>query len=358
MRILVATDAWLPQVNGVVRSMQAMAEHGRALGAELVFLAPDRFRSIPMPGYSEIRLAFARRRTVARLMREAGADHVHIATEGPIGFAARAACLREGWPFTTAYHTRFPEYVSRRLPVPESWVYRLLRRFHAPAAATMVATPTLEADLAARGFSGLVRWSRGVDTDLYRPRPDLPRPHPGPVFLHVGRLAVEKNVEGFLRLDLPGTKLVVGDGPARARLEAAYPQARFLGALEGEALAQTYSAADVFVFPSRTDTFGLVLLEALASGLPVAAHPVMGPLDVLGQSGCGVMDEDLGRAALAALAIPPELCRRHALGFDWAESARQFLDAVRAGGAIGAASSSTGTEPARARDAPVGRFGP
>lgn len=355
MRVLVATDAWLPQVNGVVRSLEAMAEHGRRLGAELTFLGPDRFRSMPMPGYPEIRLAFARRGAVARLMRDAGADYVHIATEGPIGFAARAACLREGWPFTTAYHTRFPEYVSRRLPVPEGLVYRLLRRFHAPSAAVMVATPTLEADLAGRGFAGLVRWSRGVDTDLFRPRPERARPWPGPIFLHVGRLAVEKNVEGFLRLDLPGTKVVVGDGPERKRLEAAYPAALFLGALTGERLAEAYSAADVFVFPSRTDTFGLVLLEALASGLPVAAHPVMGPLDVLGDSGCGVLDEDLRAAALAALAIPGERCRAHAMRHGWAESARQFLDAVRAGGAIGEAAT-TNPAPADDGEAPADRI--
>lgn len=329
-RVLVATDAWHPQINGVVRSQEAMAKYAQCHGARLTFLTHERFRSIPMPGYPEIRLAFAGARRVGRMIREARPDHIHISTEGPIGLAARRACLRHGWPFTTAYHTRLPEYAARRLPIPESLVYRLLRGFHAPSSATLVGTPTLEADLAARGFGKLVRWTRGVDTDLFRPRPDLERDQAGPVFLYVGRLAVEKNIEAFLDLDLPGTKVVVGDGPERQRLEAAYPRARFPGSLEGDALAAAYARADVFVFPSRTDTFGLVLLEALASGLPVAAYPVMGPLDVLGTSGCGVLDEDLRTAALKALDIPRERCRAYAQRFGWVESARQFVEALTA----------------------------
>jgi glycosyltransferase involved in cell wall biosynthesis len=332
MRILVATDAWKPQVNGVVRSLEAIAAHAPALGAELTFLAPDRFRSVAMPSYPEIRLAFATRRKIARIIGQHEPDYIHIATEGPVGWATRAACLRHGRRFTTAYHTRYPEYISSRLPVPEGLIHRILRRFHRASACVLVATPTLERDLRARGFERLSLWSRGVDTELFRPRPDLESDHARPVFLHVGRLAVEKNIKAFLSLDLPGTKVVVGDGPERQSLEAAYPEVRFLGMLVGEALAEAYAAADVFVFPSRTDTFGLVLLEALASGLPIAAYPVMGPLDVIGESGCGVLDEDLERACLEALSIPHQRCRDHALGFSWTESTRQFLDALKSGG--------------------------
>ena len=325
MRVLVATDAWHPQINGVVRSLEHMAAEAPAFGAQLSFLTPEGFRTVPLPTYPEIRLALIGRRAAARAIRDFDPDHIHIATEGPIGFAARAACLREGRAFTTAYHTRYPEYVAKRVPIPESWPYWVVRRFHAPAAAVLVATPSLERELAERGFRRLVRWSRGVDTELFRPRTegllDLPRP----IFLFVGRVAVEKNVEAFLRLDLPGTKVVVGDGPARPALEADHPDARFLGVLEGEALARAYASADVFVFPSLTDTFGMVLLEALAAGTPVAGFPVTGPMDVLGESGCGVLDADLGRAAHAALDVPRERCRAYALGFGWHESARQFF---------------------------------
>jgi glycosyltransferase involved in cell wall biosynthesis len=332
MRILVATDAWKPQINGVVRSLEAMAAHAPALGADLTFISPDMFRSVPMPGYPEIRLAFASARKVARLIAAHDPDYIHIATEGPVGLAARAACRRQGRRFTTAYHTRFPEYIATRAPIPEGLVYRLLRRFHGAGTGVLVATATLEQELRARGFTRLSLWTRGVDTELFRPRPDVAPKFARPVFLHVGRLAVEKNMEAFLRLELPGTKVVVGDGPERKRLEAEFPETRFLGVLEGEALAEAYAAADVFVFPSRTDTFGMVLLEALASGLPIAAYPVMGPIDVLGNSGCGVLDEDLGRAALEALSIPGERCRAYAHDFGWARSAQQFLDAVKRGG--------------------------
>jgi glycosyltransferase involved in cell wall biosynthesis len=332
MRILVATDTWRPQVNGVVRSLEALAAHAPPLGAKLTLLSPNDFRSIPMPGYREIRLAFATPRKVARVIREHEPDYIHIATEGPVGLATRAACLREGRHFTTAYHTRFPEYASSRLPVPESIVYGLLRRFHRASARVLVATATLKQDLRARGFRRMSLWSRGVDTELFRPRPTRRCDFARPVFLNVGRLAVEKNLDAFLRLPLPGTKVVVGDGPESERLKAAFPETHFLGPLQGEALAAAYAAADVFVFPSRTDTFGLVLLEALASGLPIAAYPVMGPLDVIGNSDCGVLDEDLGRAAVAALSIPRQRCRDRALGFSWTVSAGQFLDALRSGG--------------------------
>ena len=329
--VVIVTDAWHPQVNGVVRTLTRMTMELPKFGVRVTMLTPDGFRSIPCPGYSEIRLAFATSRAVGRTISASGADHVHIATEGPIGIAARRWCLRSGRRFTTSFHTRFPEYLAARFPIPPSLVYRALRRFHNAGAGCMVATPTLERELAERGFQRLMRWTRGVDAELFHPRPDAPPLDlPRPIFLNVGRVALEKNIGAFLCLDLPGSKVVVGDGPALAALKAAYPEAHFLGARFGEELAQIYAVADVFVFPSRTDTFGIVLLEALASGLPVAAYPVTGPADVVGSSGIGVLDEDLGRAARAALLIPRERCRTYALAHGWRDSARQFLDNILA----------------------------
>lgn len=348
MRLLLATDAWHPQVNGVVRSIERMVEAGAGLGVEPLMLTPADFASLPMPGYREIRLSLVTRSRVLARWDRLAPTHVHIATEGPIGHAVRAACLSLGQAFTTSYHTRFPEYLAARAPVPEAWSYAWLRRFHAAASGTMVSTPSLERELAGRGFPRLMRWTRGVDTELFRPREadalasdlasalasalaDLPRP----IFLSVGRLAVEKNLAAFLALDLPGSKVVVGDGPDRARLQALAPEAHFLGALTGEALARVYASADAFVFPSLTDTFGIVLLEALASGLPVAAFPVTGPLDVIGGTGAGALDTDLRAAALAALAVPRERCRAEALRYTWAESARQFYDNIAQAHALG-----------------------
>jgi glycosyltransferase involved in cell wall biosynthesis len=328
MRLLVATDAWHPQVNGVVRSLEHMAAEAAAFGAQIVFLTPGRYRTVPMPGYGEIRLSLVGPRAVARDIEALRPTHVHIATEGPVGFAARRACLAAARPFTTSYHTRFPEYLSARAPIPERVSYGYFRRFHNAGCATLVSTASMERELAGRGFRNLARWSRGVDTALFRPRPDSILDCARPVFLSVGRLAVEKNLDAFLRVDLPGTKVVVGDGPSRGGLQRRFPDARFLGALQGEALARVYASADVFVFPSLTDTFGIVLLEALASGLPIAAFPVAGPVDVLGASGCGVLDRDLRAAALAALRIPRDLCRAHGEGFTWRESARQFFSAI------------------------------
>lgn len=336
MKLLVATDAWHPQVNGVVRSLEQMAQAGPARGIEPVFLTPQDFLSMPMPGYPEIRLSLATRARALAAIERHEPSHVHIATEGPIGHAARRACIARGRPFTTCFHTRFPEYLAARAPVPESWGYAWLRRFHMAASGTMVSTPSLSRELARRGFANLMPWTRGVDTDLFQPQAttvfdDLPRP----IFLFVGRLAIEKNVGAFLALDLPGTKVVVGDGPDRARLQAMAPAARFLGTRTGQALAEAYAGADVFVFPSLTDTFGIVLLEALASGLPVAAYPVTGPLDVIEGTGAGVLDTDLRAAALAALAVPRELCREVALRYSWAESARQFYANIDAAHALG-----------------------
>lgn len=330
MRLLVATDAWRPQINGVVRSLEQMVEHAPAFDAEVSLITPNDFRSVPMPTYPEIRLALARPRAIARRIKELAPTHIHIATEGPIGIGTRKICLANGFPYTTSYHTRFPEYVSARAPVPERWVYRAIRRFHNAGQGIMVATDSLEAELRKRGFRNILRWGRGVDTQLFRPRERRVIEAPGPIFLYVGRVAVEKNIGAFLALDLPGTKVVVGDGPARVELERKHPSTLFLGSRTGEALAEVFASADVFVFPSLTDTFGIVLLEALASGVPIAAYPVTGPLDVVGDSGCGVLDHDLRKAALAALEIPAERCRAYGETFTWRESARQFFGNIRA----------------------------
>ena len=325
MKILIATDAWYPQINGVVRSLEQTATALTCLGVDTEFLTPAQFRSVPLPTYPEIRLALAQSSAVLAHVEAGAFDAVHIATEGPVGHAARRACRRNGLAFTTSYHTRFPEYLRARAPVPQEWTYAWLRRFHAGAATTMVATKSLREELSQRGFKHLALWSRGVDTDLFRPRAREALDLPGPIFLYVGRLAVEKNIEAFLDLDLPGTKVVVGDGPHRANLAARYSEAVFLGARTGESLAGIYASADVFVFPSRTDTFGIVLLEALASGLPVAGFPVPGPLDVIGEETVGVLDTDLGAAALGALRVSRTACRDFALGRTWKKSAEEFL---------------------------------
>jgi glycosyltransferase involved in cell wall biosynthesis len=323
--ILVATDAWHPQVNGVVRTLAMMAEAAKGLGVDVSFLTPESFRTFAMPSYRDLRLALPYPAKIAELIEAAKPDGIHIATEGPIGLLVRRYCRKHGVPFTTSFHTRFPEYVSARSPIPEAWVWRVLRWFHRPSQAVMAATPALAVELRMRGFRNVVLWSRGVDTRLFHPR-DADLCLPQPVFLSVGRVAVEKNLEAFLDLDLPGTKVIVGDGPARPGLERKYPQAVFLGARHGEELAEIYAAADVFVFPSRTDTFGLVLLEALASGLPVAAFPVAGPRDVIGAAPVGVLDEDLGTACMEALQISPQICVEFATAYTWEASARVFVD--------------------------------
>ncbi|MGY8664693.1 glycosyltransferase family 1 protein [Bradyrhizobium sp. UFLA05-109] len=333
MRILVATDAWHPQVNGVVRTLTKLADAARALDVEFSFLTPQSFRTFAMPSYRDVRLAMPRPARIAKLIEEARPDSIHIATEGPIGVMVRRYCRQHKLPFTTSFHTRFPEYVRARVPVPGSLIWRALRRFHAPSRAVMAATPALARELSERGFDNVVLWPRGVDNKLFYPRA-IDLCFPAPVFLCVGRVAVEKNLQAFLDLELPGTKVIVGDGPARAGLEQAYPQAIFLGEKHGEALAEIYAAADVFVFPSRTDTFGLVLLEALASGLPVAAFPVKGPRDVIGDAPVGVLDEDLRSACLAALDISRQDCVEFAANHTWEASARAFVDSIRAVGAV------------------------
>jgi glycosyltransferase involved in cell wall biosynthesis len=324
MRVLVATDAWEPQINGVVRTLQKVKELAPAAGMETEFVTLDQFRSLPMPGYPEIRLSLASAAALAERIERFQPDVVHVATEGPIGLAARRASLARGLPLTTSYHTAFPEYLRARLPVPVSLSYAALRHFHNAADGILVSTPTLEKALRTRGFRNLMRWSRGVDLSRYRPREVSKVDWPRPIFLNVGRVAVEKNLEAFLSLDLPGTKVIVGDGPQRAELEARFPDAVFLGARTGEDLAELYRQADVFVFPSRTDTFGVVLLEALASGVPVAAYPVMGPIDVIGDSRAGRLDEDLKRAALACLHLNPAECIALARRYSWQASIEEF----------------------------------
>src|SRR6478672_6719786 len=311
MRVLVATDAWHPQVNGVVRTYERLAVEAGKLGFEIVFLAPSAFRTLPCPTYPEIRLSLAGPRAIAAHIQKAKPDFIHIATEGPIGLMTRRYCRKTRWPFTTSYHTRFPEYVAARLPIPEDWCYALQRRFHNGSAGTFVATQSVLDDLAARGFERLMPWSRGVDTELFRPR-KVRLYGERPVFLYVGRVAVEKNIKAFLDLDLPGRKVVIGAGPQARELARLYPDAIFTGPREGEALAEAYASADVFVFPSLTDTFGLVLLEALACGVPVAAYPVAGPLDVIGDAPVGCLHADLGEAVTRALQASPDACRAHA----------------------------------------------
>ena len=325
MRVLIATDAWHPQVNGVVRTLTSLARSAKGLGVDIEFLSPEGFRTFPLPTYPGLRLAVPRRSAIARRIDEARPDAIHIATEGPIGHSVRAYCVRRGLPFTTSYTTRFPEYISARAPIPEGWIYAALRRFHAAAAVTMVATPSLMADLKQRGFTNLGMWTRGVDTDLFRPDRAIELPFPRPIFVCVGRVAVEKNLEAFLSLDLPGTKVVIGTGPCEAELRKKFPDATFLGQIENGALAAHVAAADVFVFPSRTDTFGVVQLEALASGLPIAAFPVTGPKDVVAGHPIGVLHEDLRVACLGALAVSRDACRAFALNYSWENSARQFI---------------------------------
>jgi glycosyltransferase involved in cell wall biosynthesis len=320
VRISLVTDAWLPQINGVTTTLSTCCSELEARGHEIQVISPAIFKTIPCPGYPEIRLAWWPTKA-ARLLDEQRPDAIHIATEGPIGITARRYCGRRQLPFTTAFHTKFPEYLHTYAKIPESATYRFLRWFHGPAHATLVPTPTLRRELEARGFEDLVTWVRGVDSELFRPRQgdfyDLPRP----IFLSVGRVAPEKNLEAFLDLDLLGSKVVVGDGPARTELERRFPRVHWAGMQRGEDLARHYAGADVFVFPSRTDTYGIVMLEANASGLPVAAYPVTGPIDVVVDGVTGVLDEDLEKACLGALEIDRGGCRRHAESMSWSACA-------------------------------------
>lgn len=330
MRIALVTDAWTPQVNGVVRTLTAVKRELEAQGHQLLVVSPDRFASLPCPSYPEIRLALAGRRTVGELIRAFDAEAIHIATEGPLGLAARRWCLAEGLRFTTAYHTQFPDYVAARTGVSAAWIWRYIRWFHGPADAILSSTPSVDAMLRDHGLPHVRRWGRGVDLALFSPAGETDPAIDalaGPILLYVGRVAVEKNIAAFLDADVRGTKVVVGDGPARAALAARYRDAHFLGPRFGPALAAAYRSADVLVFPSLTDTFGLVMIEALACGTPVAALPAPGPVDVL-DSSVGAIDADLRVGIAAALTRDRTACAAYARRFTWANSARQFLDSL------------------------------
>lgn len=324
MRILIATDAWHPQVNGVVRTYERLAQELEKLRIELSILAPNEFRTVPCPTYPEIRLAIPGLRHLAQRLEALKPDAVHVATEGPIGWMARRHCRSQSIPFTTSFHTRFPEYLERRFAIPPRWTTAVLRRFHNAGRGLMVATPSLARELAQQGFERVMPWTRGVDIELFRPR-QVRRFGDGPVFLYVGRIATEKSIEAFLKLDLPGRKVVVGAGPDLAQLNARYPDVLFTGKKAGEELAECYASADVFVFPSRTDTFGMVLLEAMASGLPIAAFPATGPIDIVTPGETGVLSEDLRAAALSAQKLNRERVRAKAAEYSWDNAARLFV---------------------------------
>jgi len=330
MRIAIVTDAWEPQVNGVVRTLQSVRRVLEGQGHKVTVISPDLFYSVPCPTYPEIRLAMVRSRTIGDLLDEFSPHAVHLATEGPVCVAARRWCLRHDFPFTTAYHTQFPDYVEARSGVPAEWVWRYIRWFHAPAQSILASTASIRQALVDHGLSQVRHWGRGVDLSNFHPGV-TPHPAmaelPGPVQLYVGRVAVEKNLEAFLASEHPGTKVVVGDGPARAALTAKYPDAKFMGPMFGEELAQAYRAADVFVFPSKTDTFGLVMIEALACGTPVAAYPVTGPVDILTPE-TGAMADDLDVAIAEALTRDRADCAAYGRSFTWEASAAQFLAAL------------------------------
>jgi glycosyltransferase involved in cell wall biosynthesis len=325
MKLALVTDAWLPQVNGVVTTLLELQDGLMARGHEVCLIEPSAFKRFACPGYREIELAWRPGKQVARLLDDARPDAIHIATEGPLGSAARAHCLRHGLAFTTAFHTRFPDILAKALHIPERWGYAWFKRFHAPSAGVMVPTDGMLRILEGHGFENLRPWSHGVDLSLFAPVPDADLGLRRPVFLYVGRVSYEKNLEAFLQLDLPGSKLVYGVGPLLDRLQRQYPQVHWRGVVPRSELVQVYSAADAFVFPSHSETFGLVMLEAMACGTPVAAFPVPGPLDVLGDSDGGVLHDDLQHAALEALKVPRERARARALQFDWRPVCDQFV---------------------------------
>jgi glycosyltransferase involved in cell wall biosynthesis len=341
VRIAIATDAWAPQVNGVVRTLEMTVKLLRTRGHEVAVISPDQFRTVPCPGYGEIRLAVAPRFGLRKTLTEFAPDIIHISTEGPIGWSTRRWCMTHDVPFTTAFHTRFPDYASVRTGLSPDFFWPVMRRFHAPSRAVLSATPRLSEELAERGIIHTRPWTRGIDTGIFKPELT---PHPAltnlprPILLSVGRVAVEKNLESFLNTDVEGTKVVVGDGPALEELKARFPDAVFTGSLVGHELAQAYAAADVFVFPSKTDTFGLVMIEALACGVPVAGYPVPGPLDIIGKNGCGPYDtlgipvgavaDSLGEAIHVALRCDKIAAAEYGARFTWDNAADQFIAAL------------------------------
>jgi glycosyltransferase involved in cell wall biosynthesis len=333
MKLALVTDAWLPQVNGVVTTLLELQDGLWSRGHEVKVIEPSAFKRFACPGYREIELAWMPGKQVERMLDEAEPDAIHIATEGPLGSAARRYCLRRGLAFTTAFHTRFPDILTKALHVPQGWGYAWFRRFHAPSSGVMVPTEGMLKILQGYRFQNLRQWSHGVDLSLFRPTPDADLKMPHPVFLYVGRVSYEKNLEAFLKLDLPGTKVVYGVGPLLESLKARYPEVEWRGVVPRTELVKIYSAADVFVFPSHSETFGLVMLEAMACGLPVAAFPVPGPLDVVGSSDGGVLHDDLRHAALEALKIPRDRARSRALEFDWKPVCDQFISFLVPAGA-------------------------
>ena len=329
IKIMIVTDAWEPQVNGVVRTLKQTMHELKKMGHVIEMITPLEFKTIPCPTYPDISLSLFPGKKVRQKMESFSPDAIHIATEGPLGIAARAYAIKHRLPFTTAYHTRFPEYVKARTGIPLAVTYKFLRWFHDPSLAVMAPTDVVVKDLESYGFTNVVLWTRGVDLEIFKMQESKEIDTAHPIFLYVGRVAVEKNIEAFLELKLPGSKWVVGDGPALAGLKAKYPEVNYLGVLQQEKLAKVYAAADVFVFPSKTDTFGLVLLEAMACGLPVAAYPVTGPIDVIGDSKAGAMNNDLREACLEALTIPREVARAHAEKFSWQAASEQFANHLR-----------------------------
>jgi len=334
--ILIVTDAWYPQINGVVRALDKLAHVIREQGYKVEFLEPSAFPTVPMPTYQEIRLSFTIPSEIKKRIETVAPDAIHIATEGPLGAMARRYCNKRKIPFSTSFHTQYPEYIRARAPIPLRWTYAYFRRFHASAKYCLVSSKTVANRLRERGFDNIIDWSLGVDLDIFNPsfrdenfctQKIGGKQLKQPIFLFVGRVAVEKNIEAFLKLDLPGTKLVVGSGPLLGELKKKYKDVVFAGSKQGEELSRFYASSDCFVFPSKTDTFGLVLLEAMASGLPVAALPVQGPLDVISKDcDAGVLDFDLQKAALEAVKIPREKCRKYASKFTWQRSAKIFLE--------------------------------
>lgn len=327
MKIALVTDAWAPQINGVVRTLQMVVKEIEAAGHGVEVINPSQFKTLPCPTYPEIRLSVNAWPAVSKRLSLLQPDVIHIATEGPLGLMARHYCVKRRLPFTTSFHTKFPEYIEKRFWIPAKTGYRFMRWFHRKAERMMVATPSLKRELEARGFTHCTPWTRGVDTVLFHPHRRVVLPYPAPILLYVGRVAVEKNIEAFLSMDVPGTKLVVGDGPQRAELEARFPDAVFIGAKHGEELASIYASADVFVFPSLTDTFGLVMLEALACGTPVAAFPVTGPIDVMTDDRVGSLSDDLAQATQQALKLNRSQCRDYAEGYSWQQCAAMLLEA-------------------------------
>ena len=324
MKIMIITDAWEPQVNGVVRTLKQTRAELLRMGHTVELITPNFFKSIPCPTYPDIALSLFPGKEVARRIKAFAPDAMHIATEGPLGLSARAYAVKNKLPFSTAYHTRFPEYVKARTAIPLAVTYAFIRWFHGPSMAIMAPTAVVKADLEQYGLKNVVLWSRGVDLDIFKDHESKVLNTAHPIFLYVGRVAIEKNINAFLELDLPGSKWVVGDGPALSVIREKFPEVNYLGVLQQEELAKVYAAADVFVFPSKTDTFGLVLLEAMACGTPVAAYPVTGPIDVLGDSTAGAMHEDLQKACMQALTIPRASARAHAEQFSWRAASEQF----------------------------------